>query len=416
MILIIIMYMLGVYLFFRNKQALSPSNIVFASYFLYFVFPGLLFYFLEAINWQYVLPWGKINDWSALSDEAVLSFAYVFTVFFVIIRSMEVLIDSRQVRDPFQEYQVRPLGIAICAMILLIGGGYFFQVTGGTEAWFNDYSQTYLEKKKGYGVLNFLLLMGANFLAFTLGVYFRTKKNFSIVLVLVVLVVLSFCAYIQGIKSRIFYFMIFFSLPWLCTFKVTILKSTVLFFGFVLLFSFAMYFRSNAFYSTPEMLLEYFLTYFNTIFLHDMILKDMSSDFFLTFQYPFNKWLTFVGVPSEGYLHDISRWLTSIYFPSQWFDESATQQWPVETELYLNYGHYVFWIVPIFFCSLYICSLYYMRFRGGPVFLFIYISELLLFLSMFRGSMFQWIALFNVGFYFFIWCVRRLLFVRVQSL
>lgn len=172
---------------------------------------------------------GKINDWSALSDEAVLSFAYVFTVFFVIIRAMEVLIDNRPVRDPFQEYQVRPLGIAICAMMLLIGGGYFFQVTGGTEAWFNDYSQTYLEKKKGYGVLNFLLLMGANFLAFTLGVYFRTKKNFSIVLVLVVLVVLSFCAYIQGIKSRIFYFMIFFSLPWLCTFKVTILKSTVLF-------------------------------------------------------------------------------------------------------------------------------------------------------------------------------------------
>ncbi|MHC8387654.1 hypothetical protein ACYZTM_06390 [Pseudomonas sp. MDT2-39-1] len=415
MILIIIFYMLAIFLIFRNKRALSPSNVVFASYFLYFVFPGLLFYFLEAISWEYVLPWGKINDWSALSDEAVLSYVYVFTLFFISTRVLESLIDRRPTVDFFQDIRVRPLGIVVCAAMILVGGIYFFEVTGGTDAWFNDYSQTYLEKKKGYGILNFLLLMGANFLAFTLGVYWRTENKISVLLVSFVIVVLVFCAYIQGIKSRMFYFMIFFSLPWLCAYKLTIAKGTLMFIGFVLLFSFAMYFRSNGFYNTPEMLLEYFLSYFNTIFLHDMILRDMPSDFFLTVQYPFNKWLTFVGVPSEGYLHDISRWLTSIYFPSQWFDESATQQWPIETELYLNYGYYIYWIIPIFLYSLYICMLYLMRFRGGPVFVFIYVSELLLFLSMFRGSMLQWIALFNLVFYCALWFSRRLLFVRVQS-
>lgn len=415
MILIIIIYMLGVFLVFRNRKVLSPSNIVFASYFLYFVFPGLLFYFLEAINWQYVLPWGKINDWSTLSDEAVLSYAYVFTLFFIFTRSLESLIDRQPIRDLFQDYRVRPLGVTLCSALILIGGLYFFQVTGGTEAWFNNYSQTYLEKKKGYGLLNFILLMSANFLAFTIGVYWRTEKKINIILICFVIVVLAFCAYIQGIKSRMFYFMIFFSLPWLCTFRLTIFKGAFIFLGFVFLFSFAMYFRSNGFYSTPEMLLEYFLSYFNTIFLHDMILRDMSPDFFLTVQYPFNKWMTFLGVPSEGYLHDISRWLTSIYYPSQWFNESATQQWPIETELYLNYGYYVYWIVPIFLYSVYMCLLYLMRLRGGPVFLFVYVSELLLFLSMFRGSMLQWIALFNVVFYCVLWFSRRLLFVRVQS-
>ncbi len=415
MILIIIIYMLGIFLVFRNRQVLSPSNIVFASYFLYFVFPGLLFYFLEAINWQYVLPWGKTNDWSTLSEEAVLSYAYVFTLFFIFTRSLESLIDRQPIGDFFQDYRVRPLGVAVCATLILIGGLYFFQVTGGTEAWFNNYSQTYLEKKKGYGLLNFILLMSANFLAFTIGVYWRTEKKINIILICFVIVVLAFCAYIQGIKSRMFYFMIFFSLPWLCTFRLTIFKGVFIFVGFVFLFSFAMYFRSNGFYSTPEMLLEYFLSYFNTIFLHDMILRDMSADFFLTVQYPFNKWMTFLGVPSEGYLHDISRWLTSIYYPSQWFNESATQQWPIETELYLNYGYYIYWIVPIFLYSVYMCLLYLMRFRGGPVFLFVYVSELLLFLSMFRGSMLQWIALFNIVFYCVLWFSRRLLFVRVQS-
>lgn len=416
MILLVIGYMLFVYFLLRNKQVLSPSNIVLASYFLYFVFPASLFYILEALSWQYVLPWGKINDWAALSNEAVLSYAYVFTLFFLITRLLELIIDRRHTSDIFFEYQVRPIGIALLAFVVLLGGIYFFQVTGGVDAWFSDYSKTYLEKKKGYGVLNFLLLMGANFLAFALGVHWRTKTRFNVPLVLFVLVVLVFCAYIQGIKSRIFYFLIFFSLPWLCTFKLTLIKASLIFAGFVLLFSFSMYFRSNGFYNTPEMLLEYFLSYFNTIFLHDMILRDMPPDFFLTFDFPFKKWMTFVGVPSEGYLHDISRWLTSIYFPSQWFDESATQQWPIETELYLNYGSYIFWFIPILLCSLYICGLYYLRFRGGPVFLFIYVSELLLFLSMFRGSMFQWIALFNMGFYICIWAGRRLLFSRARQL
>lgn len=412
MVLLVIGYMLFVFFLLRNKRVLSPSNIVFASYFLYFVFPGTLFYILEALNWHYVLPWGKINDWAALSNEAVLSYAYVFTLFFLITRLFELVIDRRRAPDIFLEYQIRPIGIAILALAILLGGMYFFQVTGGVDAWFNDYSKTYLEKKKGYGLLNFLLLMGANFLSFALGVHWRTKKSLNVPLVLLVLVVLVFCAYIQGIKSRIFYFLIFFSLPWLCTFKLTVFKAGLIFVGFVLLFSFAMYFRSNGFYNTPGMLLEYFLSYFNTIFLHDMVLRDMPADFFLTFDFPFKKWLTFVGIPSEGYLHDISRWLTSIYYPSQWFNESATQQWPIETELYLNYGNYIFWVVPVVLCALYICTLYYLRFRGGPVLLFIYVSELLLFLSMFRGSMFQWIALFNMAFYVCIWAGRRLLFSR----
>lgn len=412
MIIIVIGYVLCIFFLMRNTRVLSPSNIVFASYFLYFVFPGTLFYILEALNWQYVLPWGKINDWAALSDEAVLSYAYVFTLFFLIARLLELVIDRRHIPDIFLEYQIRPMGIAILALLILIGGLYFFHVTGGVDAWFTDYSKTYLEKKKGYGLLNFLLLMGANFLSFALGVHWRTKRRLYLPLILFILVVLVFCAYIQGIKSRVFYFLIFFSLPWLSVFRLTIFKAALIFVGFVLLFSFAMYFRSNGFYNTPEMLLEYFLSYFNTIFLHDMILRDMPSSFFLTFDFPFKKWLTFIGVPSEGYLHDISRWLTSIYFPSQWFDESATQQWPVETELYLNYGSYVFWTIPILLCSLYICALYYFRFRGGPVFLFIYVSELLLFLSMFRGSMFQWIALFNVCFYICILGVQRLMFSR----
>ncbi|WP_130925962.1 hypothetical protein [Pseudomonas cedrina] len=401
-----------IFLVFRNKDVLCPSNVVFGSYFLYLVFPSILFYALEWMSWTYVLPWGKTNDWSKVSDEAILSFGYVFALFFFFTRTFEVILQREHAQNLFLKYRVSPSLLFAFAVLVILGSTYFFQVTGGADAWFGNYSETYLGKKKGFGLLNFLLIMSSNFLAFVLGFYWRTQHRVSWFLVLSVIVALIFCAYIQGVKSRIFYFAIFFSIPWLSAMRFTLKKGVFVFFGFVFAFSFAMYFRSNGFYSTPEMLLEYFLSYFNTIFLHDMILRDMPPDFFLTVSYPFNKWMTFVGVPSDEYLHDISRWLTSIYYPSQWFNESATQQWPIETELYLNYGSYVFWVVPIFLYSLFICGLYALRYRLGPVFLFIFVSELLLFLSMFRGSMLQWIELFNLVFYGVLLLCSRLLFIR----
>lgn len=412
MIFFIVVFMLVVFLLFRNKEFLCPSNVVFGSYFLYFIFPSTLFFILEWVDWVYVLPWGKTNDWSRLSGEALLSYAYVFTLFFLFTRLLEVLLINTAATSLFERYRVNSCMLFVFTSLVLAGGLFFFQVTGGGEAWFGNYSDTYLENKKGYGLLNFLLIMSSNFLAFVLGFYWRTQSKKSLALVLFVLTALVFCAFIQGVKSRVFYFAIFFSIPWVTMARLTLVKGGVIFLSFLFTFSFAMYFRSNGFYSTPEMLLEYFLSYFNTIFLHDMILRDMQPGFLLTMDYPLNKWLTFFGVPSEEYMHDISRWLTSIYFPKQWFDGSATQQWPIETELYLNYGSYIFWVVPVFLYSFYICSLYSLRYSLGPVFLFIFTCELLFFFSMFRGSMLQWIVLFNILFYLMILGGSRLLFFK----
>lgn len=412
MILFVVVFMVLVFLLFRNKEVLCPSNIVFGSYFLYFVFPSSLFYIFEWVGWVYVLPWGKVNDWSKLSDEAVLSYGYVFALFFFFTRFFEFVFARGSAQDLFSFYKINPIMLFLWCVVILLGAFYFFQVTGGVEAWFGNYSATYLGNKKGYGLLNFLLLMSSNFLAFVLGFYCKTQRRVSWWLLIFVVVVLMFCAFIQGIKSRIFYFAIFFSIPWLSFARLTLLKGVFVFVGFIFAFSFAMYFRSNGFYSTPSMLLEYFLSYFNTIFLHDMIIKDMPPDLFLTMGFPLNKWLTFFGVPSEEYLHDVSRWLTSIYYPEQWFESSATQQWPIQTELYLNYGYYIFWFVPIFIYSLFICGLYAMRYKCGPVVLFIFVYELLFFLSMFRGSMLQWISLFNLAFYGMLLLFGRLLFVK----
>lgn len=143
---------------------------------------------------------GKVNDWSKLSDEAVLSFAYVFSLFFFFTRFFEVLMARTSAQDLFSSYRVNPLMLFVASTLILVGGLYFFQVTGGIDAWFGNYSDTYLENKKGYGLLNFLLIMSSNFLAFVLGFYWRTQRRVSWFLILFVLLVLTFCAYIQGLK------------------------------------------------------------------------------------------------------------------------------------------------------------------------------------------------------------------------
>ncbi|SCZ27860.1 MULTISPECIES: hypothetical protein [unclassified Pseudomonas] len=414
MVLSTALLMMFIYLAFRNKSALGPSNIVFLNYALYFIFPAVLFYFLEALHWEYVLPWGKMNDWSALSEGAVLSYLYVFIMFFIFTRLLEIGMCRTVNVNFFESYAVRSMPFFLFISLIFFGGVIFIQVTGGVDQWLGSYSDTYLKNKKGYGLLNFLLIVGSNFLAFVLGFYWRVEKRVNWMLVFYALTVLVFCAYLQGIKSRVFYYAVFFSVPWLVYARVSISKGVAVFVAFMVAFMFSMYFRSNGFYSTPEMLLEYFLSYFNTIFLHDRIIHDMDPQFFKTIGFPVNKWLTFVGVPSEDYLHDISRWLTSIYFPAQWFEGAATQQWPIETELYLNYGYFVFWVVPVFFYSLFMCFLYSARFKFGPVFLFIYVLGYLHFLSVFRGSMLAWIDLFSLLVYIFLLVLGRAIFVRVS--
>jgi len=414
MVLFTAFLMVFVYLAFRNKSALGPSNIIFLNYALYFVFPASLFYFLEAIQWEYVLPWGKTNDWSALSEQAVLSYLYVFLMFFVFSRLLEISLARTINQDFFSSYSVRPVPFFLYISLILFGGLVFVQVTGGVEQWLGSYSDTYLKNKKGYGLLNFLLIVGSNFLAFVLGFYWRSEKKVNLMLFLYALLVLVLCAYLQGIKSRLFYYAVFFSVPWLVYARISISKGVGVFVAFMIAFMFSMYFRSNGFYSTPEMLLEYFLSYFNTIFLHDRIIHDMRPEFFQTISFPVNKWLTFLGVPSEDHFHDISRWLTSIYFPEQWFEGGATQQWPIETELYLNYGSYIFWVLPVFLYSLFMCVLYSVRFKFGPVFLFIYVLSYLHFLSVFRGSMLAWIDLFSLMVYILLILFGRALFGKVE--
>ncbi|WP_145959458.1 hypothetical protein [Vibrio penaeicida] len=396
MALVVSGLILLIYLVFRNKKALVPSNIVFLSYLMYLIFPAFLYYTLDLIDWNYILPWGKIHDWSTLSDKALIDFLYVFMLFFFITRFLEIVFDRNQ--DSCKNtFIVSDKSIILLSMLIFLGLLYFIHRTGGLSNWLNDYSYTYLTRKKGSGFLNFVLIHAANFLAMILGFYCFINNRKNITTVLLVVFVLILAAWLQGFKSRILVFLIFFLVIPISKSRISVIKGVMIFILFIILFSLGMYVRSNGFYNSMPMLIEYLLSYFNTIFLHDRVLSDMDGNTLSTLGFAINKWIELLGFSSSETFFDISAWLTSIYFPDQWYNESATQQWPIETELYLNFNNKLFWFSPIFLYSLYICFL--CRYRNEPLMTYVYINELLIFLSLFRGTMFQWIGVFNVFMY-----------------
>tara|TARA_R110002110_G_scaffold405208_1_gene624111 strand:+ start:179 stop:622 length:444 start_codon:yes stop_codon:yes gene_type:complete len=77
-----------------------------------------------------------------------------------------------------------------------------------------------------------------------------------------------------------------------------------------------------------------------------------------TAHFPFVRIGQTLGLVGESAEYDVSIMLTKEYFPDQWYLMSATQQWPLETELYLNYYGVVGQVIPLSIYGLWISILF----------------------------------------------------------
>jgi len=395
-----------VYLFLvnRSKEILHPTNVVFGYYCLYVVMPCFLFYIFEIFDWEYLLPWGKLNDWSTLSPSTVSFYFSTYVLFYYFLKLLCRSENEFVVKKRFQDIYVN-INIVYCMLIISFGVGVIFMnATGGLDLWVNDYKYTYLERKAGYGWINLILLHLSNLAVFFCGlVYFSSRSPRGLkrlIFILVVSFVILYVSYLQGIKSRLVYFAVLFFFPFLFSRSLSLTKGFIFFLCFLLFFMLSMYFRSDGFYSSFSKNLEYLLSYFNTYMLHDMVIRDYDPDMFRTLSFSFSKIFSAIGFESDAKYHDISYWLTDTYFPEQWA-RSTTQQWPIETELYFNFYGYAFYIIPIFLYSLFIAALYNSSLKGMAPLYFIFISELFRFFIMFRGGMLPWNMSIFFGFYVF---------------
>jgi len=396
---------MGLYLVLRPSSIIHPATLVFVNYLIYFVMPYFLFTIYDIFKIEYILPWGLINDWSKLSTTAIVHFELTFVLFYTsLLYCTDVLFAkfSLSSLEPGYKvtYTVNKMGTFVLTVLMLVGVIIFVQHSGGLNAWLTDYSHTYINSKEGIGLLNISLIYLTHLLAFIAGwIKWGSKEKYPLIMWVLIITVLVSCMYFQGIKSRVPLVMFFFFAPKLINVNIKLRKAFFIFLGLILFFMVSMYFRSNAFYATPAMALEYLQSYFNTIFLHDQALSNYAQGELTSLFMGLKKYTeVFVGkIPRENY--DLSVALTQQFYPDDWYLGGATQQWPIETDFFLTFPTPFFWVLPIFLYSIMMSFLYKLATNGVPVIMFIYSAEFVRIMSIFRSSLLTWDVLIIAIFY-----------------
>ncbi len=397
-----------------SKYPLHPVNMVVVYSVLYVILPRSLAIIYETFEIEYILPWGNYWQHLNVSTQSTLELI-VFLIGLVIAMRLSIdplyrsILRSIQLRQGMLVARVDKLAIVCMGLFISFLCLVFMQGTGGWEVWLTDYSNQYVSGKSGWGWLNMPLVYLSNLFAFLIGIYFfssdERKGGGTVFLVLCVCcIALLLSAYVQGFKSRVPYFMVFIFSTFL--FVRPLKRKTYFKIGFIFLifFMIAMYFRSNGFYSTPRQLIEYMMSYFNVLPLHDMVVLDFEQGDVFTVGFAFNKWSGYFGSSVSGDYSDVSYMHTSIFFPDMW-SAKATQQWPLISELYLSFPNYLFWVGSVFYIIVFLLiPVFLMRSRYSAIRtsgLFIFVSEFLRLFTVLRGGLLPWNLPFLILFYGF---------------
>lgn len=140
---------------------------------------------------------------------------------------------------------------------------------------------------------------------------------------------------VHGSKLQIGLLVIIALLPWIRNVRPLQARSIILGVALVAIFLLGLYFRNLSWISASTMG-PYALNYFTALENLAVSVRDLQPSFMLTFFMPFMKFMTPFGLAAPDMYFDMNHYLTDIYLPSAWAIR-ATEQWPIETDLYLNF-------------------------------------------------------------------------------
>jgi hypothetical protein len=120
----------------------------------------------------------------------------------------------------------------------------------------------------------------------------------------------------------------------------------------------------------------------------------------------FNKFLTPFGLSDPSLYYDMNHYLTDIYFPTAW-EIRATEQWPVEADLYLNF--YFFFGLPLIYGYFFIISLIHGKAKRSASLGLWVVCALLIFTipSHLRGSLYNHVDFYQYPMFFVVYLILR---------
>ena len=385
------------YLFYHPKSFFHPCNLVAAFYFLYIVMPSTLNFILDLINYEYILPWGQIVFWDQMSKYSLLQIEATFIVlyfsFYLFLRYSErfhneIKLERNKYIKTIQISNVGLSSIYIATIFIIL---LYMQSTGGLGSYLSNYSETFLQGRSGNGALNILVFTFSNISVFCLGIKFFNSINHKLFIFLCAIFLIIISAYLGGFKSRLMILLLIFYAPYLMNLTISIRRIAV----FAIVFFTFLYgttlVRTDGFYGEFQAFLEMLPGYFNAHYLHEMIVSSRDLGFFQTTSFFITKPLQVLGLASTQLEYDLSIMLTKEFYPDHWYNDTATQQWPLETDLYLNFGGlYLQWIPLIIYASV-VSYVYKKAFVENKIaFMLVAILELIRIITTLRWVLLPW--------------------------
>lgn len=366
----------SVYLLNRPTFILSPRNMIFIYYFLWF---GLAPIFADRYNYL---------DYS---DNIVYkSYVYLSSSFITMIL-VSMCIETKYEKK-FSFIKVDYSNVRIDGKKLtftFIFSFLFFLLylfnTGGFSYWIANIDRAFLTRQ-GAGVyyLGFSLFFPV-FIFFT-----RFKYKNLILLSTLSLLVIALSPFIGSKQKIIYCFLLLFS-SLILRRKLTLSNSLMIGLPTIFLFVLGNYFR-NVSWMTLSDVASYSFNYFDTL--------DSLLLFLYNRHYPFE--IMSIGLPLNKIVNlytggdeffDVSAYYTNIYFPDAW-NIRATVQFPVEVDLFLSFGFWVGLIPLGIFVGIY--SLIFIKMLSSEkiVYGFIWFNLFFYLLSHMRGGLFIWTDLY----------------------
>lgn len=377
------------YFVFRPISVVHPNNIVFAFFSLYVVVPSSINLILSAVGWQYVLPGGQQVFWDEMSKYTLFQAEFTFIVIFFCFKLFIGKERTFLLKNSDIHVNVRLVLFIFALNIVLVA--LFLQATGGLAQWVDNYGGTYLSGRAGSGGLNYILITVGNVLVFCLGVWVQRGGSTKILPISLAVVSILLQSFVGGFKGRFFILSLFFFAPWLVHLRLslkTIFAAGVSFFVLLYLTTFV---RTGGFYANSAYFLEMLINYFNAYQLHDFIVTSRDPGIFQTTGQIFTKPLQVIGKLGSDADFDLSVMLTKEFFPDHWYRENATQQWPIDTDLYLNFYGFLFSWIPLAIFAFILSRLYKAAVsRENVWFMPIFTAEFIRLFSMLRSTIIPW--------------------------
>lgn len=391
----IILYFV-LYLSFRPVNLIAPLTVVHAYYFIFFIFAPAFAEIHSEDNFG--------------SSEFHLAFIMIFMThctasFGAAIGEITGIRKIAKIEKEDKSVQKNHILKILIPLFFFSSTTFVFLIvisSGGLTYWLYAPGDAFLNRA-GSGIYVVMSHFSTFLLAGLVGYYsYATRRYKWIILFFIWLFITS---PVHGSKQLISIFLLISLVPRIRNMKLASVGGGIVSVVIIFIFFFGLYLR-NISWITLEDALPYSLNYFTALRNLMILLADFEPGFNQTFFLPFNKFLTPFGITDFGLYYDMNHMLTDRYFPKAW-EIRATEQWPVEADLYLNF--YFIFGLPLIFLYLFVIGRVYGAAKRNPNLGIWVVSVLLIFsiVSHLRGSIYNHVDFYLYPMFFVIYMILK---------